>query len=130
MNTKMKWMAALMIGAAASVGCKSSGGDSSATGGETKLDKRNNTLVKGEPIPADHPFAKLTYGMGTTEVRDIAGSPTDEGANITGKTFNPFYYGTDTNHQTWYYKGQGRLTFNSHQRLIEVRYNPDERGYR
>lgn len=84
----------------------------------------------GEPPPAGHVFAKLTRGMGTGEVHDLVGEPTDRGGNITGKNFNPFYYGTDTHRETWYYKGQGRLTFNSRGRLIEVRYIADERGYR
>ena len=124
MKSVMKWVAAgLMVAAIGSVGCKS---DDSAGSSAPKGD----TLVRGEPIPEGHAFAKLTRGMGTGEVRDLVGSPTDEGGNITGKTFNPFYYGTDTHHETWYYKGQGRLTFNSRGRLIEVRYNPDERGYR
>ena len=119
--------AGLMV-TAVGAGCRSSGNDPSSAGSST--DRRNATLVKGEPIPAGHAFEKLTYGMGTREVSDLIGQPSDQGGNITGKSFNPFYYGTDTHHETWYYKGQGRLTFNSRGRLIEVRYNPDERGYR
>ena len=68
--------------------------------------------------------------MGEGEVASLLGPPTDKDARITGKNFNPFYYGTDTHRETWFYKGQGRLQFNSRGRLIEAYYNADERGYR
>lgn len=126
MKIKPLVVLALSLAAFASVGCKSSG--DSAVG--DKAPSKNSKFIIGEAPPTEHSFAKLSRGMGTGEVHDLVGEPTDRGGSVTGKSFNPFYYGTDYHHEVWYYKGQGRLTFNNHGRLIEVRYNPDERGYR
>ena len=40
-------------------------------------------------------FTKLQMGMGMKQVTDLIGSPTDQGAYVTGKAFIPFYFGGD-----------------------------------
>lgn len=119
-------LAAVLIGSVALVGCKSSdGGDA-----DRPAKKTGEAAFAPVPIPPSSPFAQLNYGMGEGEVASLIGQPTDRDARITGKNFNPFYYGTDTHRETWFYKGMGRLQFNSRGRLIEAYYNVDERGYR
>lgn len=111
------------------LGCSSSGNNGDAAANE-KPAARNAHAKTFDALPAGHAFTKVSYGMGEAEVRDTIGEPTDRGGYVNGKAFNPFYYGTDTHRETWYYKGLGRLTFNSRGRLIEAHANADERGYR
>jgi hypothetical protein len=86
-------------------------------------------------MPASSPFAKVQMGMSMKEVYDLIGQPTDTSAHITGKQFNPFYYGGDTHRVEAMYKGQGRIVFSrssafeGDMRVIEIIYNPDESGY-
>lgn len=108
------------------VGCASSSGD----GSSSKETPKNNHAKTWDALPAGHTFTKVSYGMGEKEVADLIGEPSDRSGYVTGQAWNPFYYGTDTHRQTWYYKGVGRLTFNSRGRLIEAHANADERGYR
>lgn len=67
----------------------------------------------------------------------IAGTPTDQGAYVTGKVFIPFYFGTDRYRFELVYKRQGRLVFAGGSRgdftsghLIWIINNPNESGYR
>lgn len=123
--TSVNFVAAL--GLSLCVGCASNRSDGEAKSSATPNNAHAKTF---ETLPEGHPFTQLRYGMGETEVADTIGQPNDRGGYLTGQAWNPFYYGTDTNRQTWYYKGQGRLTFNSRGRLIEAHANLDERGYR
>jgi hypothetical protein len=73
--------------------------------------------------------------MGMKEVYDTIGQPTDTDSHITGKGFNPFYYGGDTHRIVAKYKGQGRITFtrdhafSDTMRVMEIEYDPSEKGY-
>lgn len=118
--------AVILVGATTMLGCRSSKGDDA----DRTTKKTADASFAPVAIPSTSPFAQLKYGMGEGEVTDLVGRPTDKDARITGKNFNPFYYGTDTHRETWFYKGVGRLTFNSRGRLIEAYHNVDERGYR
>jgi hypothetical protein len=90
------------------------------------------------PIPPDSPLAKIKEGMGIKEVEDLLGQPTDTESYMTGKGFNPFYYGGDTYRMMLHYKGMGRVTFTREHafanelRVMEdgVEYDPNERGYK
>jgi hypothetical protein len=90
------------------------------------------------PIPPDSPLAKVKEGMGVKEVEDLLGQPTDTESYMTGKGFNPFYYGGDTYRMMLHYKGMGRVTFTREHafanelRVMEdgVEYDPNERGYK
>lgn len=87
------------------------------------------------PVPADSAFAKVKVGMGMKEVYDLIGPPTDTSSHLTGKQFIPYYYGGDTHRVEAIYKGQGRIVFSPPHaftgdvRVIEINYNPGERGY-
>lgn len=116
-------------------GCGSSNSSTSSSGSERDASTRRSAdqdrfEQSMTSVPAGSPFAQLRYGMGTKEVIDLLGPPTDSDGHITGKAFNPFYYGTDTHRTKMFYKGQGRLIFNSRGRLLEIQPNADERGYR
>jgi len=82
-------------------------------------------------------FTKLQMGMGMKQVTDLIGSPTDQGAYVTGKAFIPFYFGSDRYRHELVYKGQGRLVFAGGSvgnlgagRLIRITHNANEPGYR
>lgn len=83
------------------------------------------------PPPPGSPLAKIELGMNDTDVRRILGQPTDANAYQTGKSWIPFYYGTDTSRTDWIYRGVGRVVFSRNQysgglKVIRVDYNPDE----
>lgn len=87
------------------------------------------------PIPADSPFAKLKVGMGMAEVSSLIGQPTDTSSHVTGKAFIPYYYGGDTHRVEYIYKGLGRIVFapphafTGDLRILEIHYDPTERGF-
>ena len=92
--------------------------------------------ITGKFAPGSR-FTRLQIGMPRKQVTDLIGSPTDQGAYVTGKVFIPFYFGTDRYRFELVYKGQGRLVFaggslgdftSGH--LIWIINNPNESGYR
>ena len=95
--------------------------------------------ITGIPAPGSK-FTKLQIGMGTREVMDLAGPPTDQGAYVTGKAFIPWYFGSDKHRHEMVYKGMGRLIFasgggwgwggSSGGNLIWIIHNSNEGGYR
>ena len=126
MKKALDVVALLVAVALVGAGCSSS--NSSAS-------KEPETVRPSIPIPADSPFAKVTVGMGMKEVTDTIGPPTDTDNQMTGKGFNPFYYGGDTHRVMYRYKGQGRIVFTrdhaftSTMRVMEIQYDPTEKGY-
>lgn len=58
-----------------------------------------------------NPLSQVSAGMSKAQVREIAGSPSDENSYMSGKAWIPFYFGNDIRRTTWYYKGQGRVVF-------------------
>ncbi len=89
------------------------------------------------PPPANSPLAKVTKGMGMSDVSQLLGQPTDQNQYVTGKAFIPFYFGDDVSRIEWHYKGLGRVVFTGGgafgQRggVVEwVDYDPKETGYR
>lgn len=80
-------------------------------------------------------LSKVTVGMSKAQVRDAVGSPSDENSYASGKAWIPFYYGNDIRRTTWYYKGQGRVTFadgnqfgGGRSEVINVEIDPSEQG--
>jgi hypothetical protein len=73
--------------------------------------------------------------MGTKEVTDLIGPPTDTHRYITGMAFVPYYYGSSATRDEWHYKGMGRITFSGggpfgQRGSVEwVEYDPNEVGY-
>jgi hypothetical protein len=91
--------------------------------------------ITGKPAPGSK-FTKIQIGMSLKQVTDIVGTPTDQGAYVTGKAFIPFFFGSDRYRYEAVYKGQGRLIFagssgfDSNAHLIWIIHSAAEQGYR
>ncbi len=116
--------------------------------GSVNLKALQDKLNKGQsPVPASknsqskqisgekrYSLSSIREGMSIQEVNSLLGPPTSTTSHITGKSFNPFYYGSDTARQIYLYKGQGRIFFSNKRysnawRVIEIEINPGETGY-
>lgn len=113
---------ALLLAAIAIAGCASTSGNQGAD-------------VVGN-IPADSTFAKVSIGMPMKQVFDLIGPPTDTKTYATGKTFIPFYFGSDGARSEALYKGEGRITFTGGSglgggafKVYRIVYDPTESGY-
>ena len=104
----------------------------------TKVKGINDTEgeITGKPVPGCK-FTQLKIGMGMKQSTDLAGTPTDQGAYITGKAFIPFYFGSDRHRFEMAYKGCGRLVFAGGSlgdytggNLIWIIHSASESGYR
>jgi hypothetical protein len=87
--------------------------------------------AKGVAPPAGSPLSKVKLGMNEFQVRKVLGDPDNANSYITGKSWIPFYYGTDTSRTDWMYKGMGRVVFSRNQysgtlKVIRIDYNPNE----
>lgn len=76
-------------------------------------------------------FSRIRVGMSDTEVREILANPDDENVGLSGRAFNPFYWGPNQQRATWTYKGKGRIVFdrnmyNGRLRVVRVIANPSE----
>ena len=105
------------------IGCASSGG-----GGSSAAEEPASAEMA---IPADSPLAKITLGMNDEQVRAILGSPDASNAYMTGKSWIPFYYGSDTSRTDWLYAGQGRVVYSRNRysgglKVIRVMYDPND----
>lgn len=65
-------------------------------------------------------FAKLEIGMSRTDVEKIVGRPNDLTAQSVGTAWVPYYFGSDTWHTESYYRGEGRLVFDTNSRLVLI----------
>jgi hypothetical protein len=61
-------------------------------------------------------FAKLEIGMSRTRVEKLIGGPADSDSHVTGRQFQPFYFGGDTQRYEAYYKSEGQLTYSNSSR--------------
>jgi len=68
--------------------------------------------ILGKPAPGS-PFNKLQIGMSVAEVTRIVGTPSAQGAYLTGQAFNPFSFGAGKSRYELVYKNKGRLIFDS-----------------
>lgn len=91
-------------------------------------------LIKGEIVGTPAPgskFDKLKIGMTLEQVENLIGRPNNTDSRITGKQYQPFYFGGDTQRTEAFYKGEGQLTFsNMHpdsaaDTLIRIMVNPN-----
>ena len=44
-------------------------------------------------------------------MRDLVGIPDDRAAYMTGKSWIPFFYGSDTSRENWFYADEGHIVF-------------------
>jgi outer membrane protein assembly factor BamE (lipoprotein component of BamABCDE complex) len=105
----------------------------SGSGGQQAEDspKSETQAAKGVAPPPGSPLAKVAVGMNDAQVRKILGDPDNSNSYPTGKSWIPFYYGSDTTRSDWMYKGMGRVVFSRNQysgalKVIRVDYNPNE----
>ena len=61
--------------------------------------------ITGRPAPGSK-FTQIQIGMPLKQVMDIVGTPTDQGAYMTGKAWIPFNFGSDRYRYEVVYKGQ------------------------
>jgi len=101
--------------------------------------KSEDGLIKGEVVGTPTPeskFAKLKIGMTLEQVENLIGRPNSTDSRITGKQYQPFYFGGDTQRTEAFYKNEGQLTFsNMHpdsaaDTLIRIMVNPNATGKR
>jgi hypothetical protein len=91
--------------------------------------------ITGKAAPGSK-FSQLKIGMSRAEAYSIVGNPTDQGVYITGKTWIPFYFGSDRYRYEAAYKGMGRLIFagsagfDSNVHLIWIIHNKTDSGFR
>jgi hypothetical protein len=71
-------------------------------------------------VDAKSRFASLRIGMSRREVEKRVGRPTDVAAQATDTAWLPYYFGSDTWNTESYYKGEGRLVFNTDSRLVLI----------
>lgn len=106
---------------------------------DTRVVMSEDGLVKGEIVGTPAPgskFAQLRIGMKLERVENLIGTPDKTDSRITGKQYQPFYFGGDTLRIEAYYKNEGRLTFSNIQHdsaadtLIRIVVNPGAGGNR
>ena len=94
-----------------------------------------NGEIVGTPVPGSK-FAQLQIGMSLKQVESLIGQPNDTDSRITGKQYQPFYFGGDTQRTEAFYKGEGQLTFSNIEpdstadRLIRIMVDPNATGNR
>jgi hypothetical protein len=91
-------------------------------------------LIKGEIVGTPAPsskFAQLQIGMKLEQVKKLIGQPNRTDSRITGKQYQPFYFGGDTERTEAFYKDEGQLTFSNTKpdtpadTLIKIIVNPN-----
>lgn len=106
---------------------------------DTRVVMSEDGLVKGEIVGTPAPgskFAQLKIGMKLEQVENLIGMPNRTDSRITGKHYQPFYFGGDTQRTEAFYKNEGRLTFSNLQQdsavdtLIRIVVNPEAGGNR
>ena len=68
--------------------------------------------IFGTPA-AKSKFAQVEIGMSRGRVEKLIGVPDDSQTHITGRSFQPFYFGGDTQRYQAFYKSEGQLTFSN-----------------
>lgn len=96
-------------------------------------------LIKGEIVGTPAPsskFSQLQIGMKLEQVKKLIGQPNRIDSRITGKQYQPFYFGGDTERTEAFYKDEGQLTFSNTlpdsaaDTLIKITVNPNASGNR
>ena len=131
----------VLVGCAARQKAESTGSKTHSAAAKSKADTRKVTsedgLVKGEIIgmpAAESKFSRLRIGMKLDQVEHLIGPPDDTNSRITGRQYQPFYFGGDTQRTEEFYKNEGQLTFSNIQHdsavdtLIRITVKPKATG--
>lgn len=110
------------------VACSSSSDSANTPSAEARA---KSEAAKGKAAPEGTKLSKIREGMNDVEVGKIMGYPESSNSYMTGKSWIPFYFGSDTTRTDWLYKGQGRVVFSRNHysgglKVIRIDYNPDE----
>ena len=96
----------------------------------------NGAEAISTPIPAESKFAPVVVGWSRARVHDTIGKPTDSRSYSTGKSWIPFYFGSDAVRVEDLYKGEGRIIYaggtglgNQGYTVYTIVYDPNESGY-
>jgi len=87
-------------------------------------------------LTTESKFAQLQIGMTRTQVESLIGVPTSTDSRLTGKYYQPFYLGGDTQRTEAFYINEGHLTFSNilpdkaADTLIRITINPNATGNR
>lgn len=68
--------------------------------------------IVGTPAP-ESKFSKLQIGMTREQVENLIGPAYKTDSRVTGKQYQPFYFGGDTQRTEAYYRDEGQLTFSN-----------------
>ncbi len=84
-------------------------------------------------ITPGNPLARVEIGMDPREVASLLGAPTDQRVYVTGKSFIPFYFGTDSVETVFHYRALGRVVFANGPiflpRVIRIEEDENEPGF-
>jgi hypothetical protein len=101
--------------------------------------KSADGLIDGEIVgtpTSGSKFAKLQIGMTQAQVEKLIGKPNGTDSRITGKQFQPFHFGGDTQRTEAFYENEGQLTYSNMlpdsaaDTLIRIKVNPKTTGNR
>ena len=98
-------------------------------------DGKTEGEIFGTPA-AKSKFAQLEIGMSRTRAEKLIGGPDDSETHVTGRQFQPFYFGGDTQRHEAFYKREGQLTYSNSSRgsapdtLIIILVDPKATGVR
>ena len=92
--------------------------------------KEGDSKPSEREVNAGSKFSKVSEGMSYYRVTNTIGEPTDIHSYKTGKSWIPYYHGSDRRRKEAYYKNEGRLVFNARNTLIEIIVDKSEDGYR
>jgi hypothetical protein len=84
---------------------------SAATASSTSAAGAGGTSTTAKAASGKNRLSQITVGMTNSEVSDLAGIPDDRAAYMTGKAWVPFFFGSDTSRENWFYTGQGHIVF-------------------
>jgi hypothetical protein len=73
-------------------------------------------------------FSRVRIGQHMKEVAAAIGDADESSGHLMGKNFIPFYFGKDRYRTTWYYKGEGRIIFNTGARVMRIERDAKEDG--
>lgn len=104
--------------------------------GQSPVSASKKSKGKQRAVKKGHSLSVIEKGMSLEEVISMVGEPTSTTGHVTGKSFNPFYYGSDHARLIHLYKGQGRVLYRQSSRysrrawrVLEVQIDPGEPGY-
>ena len=87
-------------------------------------------------IPPGSRLSRVSIGMSMRQVHNLIGAPTDTKTYVTGKSWIPFYFGTDSARSESLYRGEGRITFTGGAgfgggafTVYRIVYDPTEDGF-